>query len=191
MSHLKEFAAQCRSYLDSGHYEDVILLCTERLRNIPGDPESELFIAEARLSKGDITDAKIALESLCLRLQSLSKTYKLLGDLCYRDNPEIAKDYYRRYLALDPETEDSTIIQEKLESETTGSDGGGLNTGFKTITMVDLMIKQGHIDTAREILKEILSHDPDNTQAEARFEKIRVIQELEKWRKVLPRKSST
>jgi len=190
MRALQEFTNQCRSLLETGHYEDVIRLSLERLEKIPDDLESVLFMAEAKLLKGELADAKSLLDPLCPRLLLLSRAYKLLGDVFFTDNPELAKDYYRRYMALDPESEDSAKIQTKLESGSVDGNDNQINTGFRTLTMADLMIRQGHIDTAREILKEILCDNPDDKQALARLEKLQVIRELEKWKKGLLQKAN-
>jgi len=192
MQELKQFTALCKSLLETESYEDVIRVALDRLESNPDDLEALLFLAESRLLKGDIPDAKTVLESICLRLLPLSRAFKLLGDACYKDNPAIAKDNYRRYIALDPESEDSFKIQARLEADPVNVSDDELNPGFRTLTMADLMVKQGHNDTAREILQEILSHDSGNKQALDRMGKSKVIQELEKWRKSLPRgKSNT
>jgi tetratricopeptide (TPR) repeat protein len=187
MQELKQFTALCKSLLETESYEDVIRVALDRLESNPDDLEALLFLAESRFLKGDITDAKTELESICLRLLPLSRAFKLLGDACYKDNPATAKDYYKRYIALDPESEDLYKIQAQLEADPADGSDDELNPGFRTLTMADLMVKQGHNDTAGEILQEILSHDPGNKQALDRMGKIKVIQELEKWRKSLPR----
>ncbi len=188
MEELKQFTALCKSLLEAGAFEDVIRMALDRLESNQDDLEALLFMAESRFLKGDIADAKNLLHPICLRLLYLSRVFKLLGDSCYSDNPDMAREYYRRYLALNPEAEDSIQIQARLESDPVSDDE--VNPGFQTLTMADLMTRQGHTDTAREILQEILTNDPGNKQALDRIGKIKVIQELDRWRKSLARGTS-
>jgi len=185
MRDLKEFTDKCKSLLESGSYDDVVRESLERLESLPDDLEALLFMAEARLLKGDIADAKSLLDPVCLRVLQLSRAFKLLGDSYVNDNPGLARDYYGRYIAVDPDSEEAVKLQEQLESDAAHGSDDSLNTGFRTMTMADLMVKQGHIETAREILEEILGREPDNQQALDRIGRVRVIQELEKWRKGL------
>jgi tetratricopeptide (TPR) repeat protein len=157
----------------------------ERLESLPDDLEALLFMAQAQLLKGDIADAQSLLDPVCLRLIFLSRAFKLLGDACSGVNPDLASDHYRRYIAINPESDDAVELQAKLESDAAPDGGDGLNTGFRTLTMADLMVKQGHIDTAREMLEEILSREPDNQQALVKLDKVRLIRELEKLRQGL------
>lgn len=191
MRDLKGFTRECQSLLETGSYDDVIRASLARLESMPDDIEALLFMAEATLLKGDIADAKSRLDPLCVRLLTLSRAFKLLGDAYYGDNQALAKDYYSRYIALDPDSETAVQLQARMESDAvagaTDSREGRVNPGFRTQTMADLMVKQGHYETAREILAEILRRDPGNNQAQDRVGKLKVIQELEKWRKGLGR----
>lgn len=189
MQDLKQFAQTCKSLLESRSYEDVIRVANDRLESNPDDLEALLALAEASLLKGESGEAKDLLDRVCLRLLPLSRAFKLLGDACCKDDPAVAKDWYRKYIALNPESEDLVQIQALIDADQTGG-GDELNPGFKTMTMAGLMIKQGHTDSAREILAEILSNDPENKQAIEMIGKIKVIQELDKWRKNLDRERS-
>lgn len=183
MSDLKEFTAECERLLAAGSYEDVIRTSLDRLGSLPDDLEAMLFMAQARLLKGDIAEARGLLDTVCSRLLFLSRAFKLLGDAHSGDDPDQARDYYRRYIEINPESDDAAELQAQLESDAVP--GSGDSTGFRTLTMADLMVKQGHIDTAREILDEILSREPDNEQALDKLDKVRLIQELEKLRRGL------
>ena len=190
MRDLKEFTAKCKSLLEQGYYEEVIRASLDRLAAFPDDPEAILFMAEARLVKNEIADAKGLLAPLCDRLLVLSSAFKLLGDAYYKDNPEMGREYYRKYMALAPESEAAVRLHAQLDVDNLTDNEDQLQPGFRTLTMADLMIKQGHIETAREILEEIIGREPENSQALERFGKIQVIQSLEKWRKGLSRRKS-
>lgn len=184
MEELIRFTQKCKSLLESGSYEDVVRIARDRLESNPDDLEALLFLAESSFLKGDVGEAKGLLNQICDRLLPLSRAFKILGDARYKDNPIMAKDFYRKYLALNPESEDLMQIQILLDTDpANGADE--LNPGFKTVTMAGLMIKQGHADSALEILTEILSNDPENKQALDMTAKIKVIRELDRWRKNL------
>jgi len=189
MQELKQFTQLCRSLLESGSYEDVIRIAQDRLESNPDDPEALLCLAESSFLRGDVEETKNLLDTLCLRLLPLSRAFKILGDIRYKEDPDMAKDYYRKYIALNPESEDIKEIQALLDSDPAGG-CDALNSGFRTFTMADLMFKQGHTDTAMEILTEILAQDPANKQALDMSGKIKAIRELEKWRKCLARSKS-
>jgi thioredoxin-like negative regulator of GroEL len=184
MEDIKQFIQTCKSLLESGSYEDVIQVAHDRLESCPDDLEALLFLAESSLLKGDSGEARSMLDRICLRLLPLSRAFKLFGDACYKDNPVMAKDCYRKYIAMNPESEDLMQIQALLDADPAGG-SDELNQGFRTLTMASLMVKQGHTDTAMEILAEILSNDPENNQALDMAEKIKVIRELDRWRKNL------
>lgn len=186
MSDLQEFNEKCKALLEAGSCDDVIRESLKRLEAHPDDPEAVLSLAEARLLKGDISEAKSLLDPVCRRVLQLSWAFKLLGDSCREDNPSLARDYYERYIAFDPDSDEAVKIKEQLDSESHGGEDK-LNTGFRTLTMADLMVKQGHLETAGEILEEILGREPDNQQVLERIGKVKVIQELERWRKGLAR----
>lgn len=181
---LKQFSQKCKSLLESGSYEDVVRIARDRLESNPDDLNALLFLAESSFLKGDIGEAKGLLNQICDRLLPLSRAFKLFGDTCYKDDPVMAKEFYRKYLALNPESEDLMQIQTLLDTDPS-NDTDELNPGFKTVTMAGLMIKQGHADSAAEILTEILSNDPENKQALGMVDKIKRIRELERWRKNL------
>jgi thioredoxin-like negative regulator of GroEL len=191
MEDIKQFTQTCKSLLESGSYEDVIRIAHDRLEAHPDDLAALLFLAESSNLKGDTGEAKDLLDQICLRLLSLSRAFKLMGDARCNDNPVMAKDFYRKYIALNPESEDLMQIQMLLDADP-AIDADDLNPGFRTLTMADLMIKQGHTDSAMEILTEILSNDPENKQALDLIAKIKVIRELDRWRKnLLQERSNT
>ncbi len=184
MRDLQEFNEKCKALLEAGSCDDIIRESLERLDSHPDDLEALLFLAEAKLLKGNTSEAKSLLDPLCRRVIKLSRAFKLLGDSCREHNPSLARDYYEKYIAFDPDSDESFKIKEQLDSELHGGEDE-LNTGFRTLTMADLMIKQGHLENAGEILEEILDREPDNQQVLERISKVKVIKELEKWRKAL------
>jgi Tfp pilus assembly protein PilF len=159
----------------------------DRLESNQDDLEAVLFMAEAKLLKGDIAEAKNMLEMMCHRLQQLSRAFKLLGDICSHDDSDMAQDYYRKYLSMAPDAYDSAEAESRMEPGSVNRGNHDVNAGFQTLTMADLMIKQGHIDSAMEILQEILATDPENRQALDKIAKIKLIRELDSWRKRLVR----
>jgi hypothetical protein len=75
-----------------------------------------------------------------------------------------------------------------------------IRPAFKTATMVELMIKQGYVDTAREILQELLNDEPSNPEIREKLAAInidvksdpiprngQIIGELERWQDNLAR----
>ncbi|MBI5501808.1 MAG: DUF4912 domain-containing protein, partial [Deltaproteobacteria bacterium] len=49
---------------------------------------------------------------------------------------------------------------------------GGATLGFETVTMVDVLLRQGHVDKARTTLQRILEREPGNAEARRRLEEL-------------------
>lgn len=75
---------------------------------------------------------------------------------------------------------------------------------FKTMTMANLYIRQGHLDMARKVLKEMMQSDPGNIRAGERLREVEsllegkipaskeahskaILEELERWLRNLER----
>jgi tetratricopeptide (TPR) repeat protein len=202
MSELDIFKQECSSRLKLGSYEDVAQLCRKRLLLHPDDAEAILFLAEARLRSGDSEEALGDLEKLNARLKFLSKAFALLGEAYTgKGQHELAKEFYGKFLANDPDSDLAVKVRFKMEAETEDRQvDEDIRPAFKTATMVELMIKQGYVDTAREILKELLNDDPSNLEIREKLAAInidvksgpiprngQIIGELERWQDNLAR----
>jgi len=47
---------------------------------------------------------------------------------------------------------------------------------FKTATMAELFIQQGHFDLAKDVLDNILKREPDNLSARLKLKKLELVQ---------------
>jgi len=202
MSELDIFKQECSAHLKLGSYEDVAQLCRKRLLLHPDDIEAMLFLAEARLRSGDNEEALDDLEKLNVRLKFLSKAFALLGEAYTgKGQHELAKEFYGKFLANDPDADLAVKVRFKMESEPEGRQvDENIRPVFKTATMVELMVKQGYVDTAGEILKELLNEDPSNPEIREKLAAInidvksgpiprngKIIGELERWQNNLAR----
>lgn len=202
MSELEVFKQQCIARLESCSYEDVAQLCRERLLLHPDDIEAMLFLAEARLRSGESEGALDNLEKLNARLNFLSKAFALLGEAyASRGQHELAKAFYGKFLANGPDADLAAEEQFKMESEPGDWQAGeNVKPAFKTATMAELLIKQGHVEAAGEILKELFHDDPSDPEIREKLAAVKVdvksgpipgntkiIAELEKWQNNLAR----
>ncbi|MBI5490791.1 MAG: DUF4912 domain-containing protein [Deltaproteobacteria bacterium] len=49
---------------------------------------------------------------------------------------------------------------------------GGATLGYETVTMVDVLLRQGHVDKARTTLQRILEREPGNAEARRRLDEL-------------------
>ncbi len=118
MCELEIFKQQCNARLESGSYEEVAQLCSERLLLHPDDIEAALFLAEAMFRRGDCEEALDNLEKLNARLIFLLKTFALLGEIySCKGLHGLAKEFYVKFLAGGPDADLAAEVRFKMESE--------------------------------------------------------------------------
>ena len=202
MSELEIFKQQCIARLESGSYEDVAQLCRERLLLHPDDIEAMLFLAEARLRSGENEEALDDLEKLNARLNFLSKAFALLGEAySSKGQHDLAQEFYGKFLANDSDADLAGDVRFNMETGPADQQADeNIKPAFKTATMADLLIKQGHVEAAGEILKELLNDDPSDPEIRQKLAAInvdvkscpipgntKIIEELERWQNNLAR----
>jgi tetratricopeptide (TPR) repeat protein len=201
----KSFLTQAEAYIDRNELPAVLSLAEARLKRTPGDLDARMTICRVWLLQGRIDEARDMLHEMEDILASLSQIYVCMGDICMKKGMrEVAEDYYGKFKVLNPDAPLARDMSERLkgieelhetdeEGETEGD--AGIPTGFQTVTLAELYIRQGHLRPAEEVLEKIIGQDPQNEKAAGLLQEVRerllkgasaqpyagVIVELSRW----------
>ena len=207
-------------YLNQGSYHLAIDLAQERLEMYPGDVEARVILGYAWFKLGELERALNILRGLEEDFQRWSYVFRYMGDI-YQKKGLLAeaRKSYQQFRTLNPEESLALKLSEGVapgrgaaaaqrkedEASFEDTDISRVSPEFRTLTLADLCIEQGHFDQARNILEEILSKDPGNEKVRqklgslknllsARIESRRpeedrgeVVRELNRWLKNLTR----
>jgi tetratricopeptide (TPR) repeat protein len=202
----KSFLEEAERFLERGDYQAALDLAGSRLERLPGDPDARIVICRVRILQVKLDEAGEMLHEMEDLLGSFSRIYMSMGDLFLKKGiPDVAKTYYRKFIALNPNTPAALEIEERLKSITDrdeAGDGMGVEKetllvpeDFQTVTLAELYIRQGHLQMAEEVLEAVLRKDPGQERAAMRLREVRemiggegaddhaspVIEELTRW----------
>jgi tetratricopeptide (TPR) repeat protein len=164
-------------YLNQGSYHLAIDLAQERLEMYPGDVEARVILGYAWFKLGELDRALNILRGLEDDFQRWSYVFRYMGDIYQKKGllAEARKSYHQ-FRMLNPE---ESLALKLSEGAAPGGDAAAphrredealpgekdilrVSPEFRTLTLADLCIEQGHFEQARNILEEILSKDPGN-----------------------------
>jgi len=164
-------------YLNQGSYHLAIDLAQERLEMYPGDVEARVILGYAWFKLEELDRALNILRGLEDDFQRWSYVFRYMGDIYQKKGllAEARKSYHQ-FRMLNPEESLELKLSEgtapaggpaALQSEEDEplpgeTDISRVSQEFRTLTLADLCIEQGHFEQARNILEEILSKDPGN-----------------------------
>lgn len=211
---LERFLSEAEALIEEGLHQEAFSLARERLTLFPGDVDARLICGRALAAMGktlaslDIfRDIKKDLQNWVRILERMGDIFRASGDMesaeaCYREHRHRSGDLLRR-----------DASPRKMESQggrREGQEGeliDNLSGSFKTMTMADLYIKQGHLDMAKRVLEEMMRSDPGSRKAAERLGEVEallrgrgpiaeeahskaILQELDRWLKNLERRKS-
>ena len=207
-------------YLNQGSYHLAIDLAQERLEMYPGDVEARVILGYGWFKLGELDRALNILRGLEEDFQRWSYVFRYMGDI-YQKKGLLAeaRKAYQQFRTLNPEESlalelsegvasgrDTAAVRRKEdEASPEETDISRVSPEFRTLTLADLCIEQGHFDQARNILEEILSKDPGNEKVRQKLGSLKnllsarieshhseenqeeVVRELNRWLKNLER----
>ena len=133
---------------------------------------------------GRVDEARDVLREVGEIISELSLVYDRMGDI-YRKKGfhQDAAVCYEKFISLHPGAENAREVIEKMilleqEDQPVTEVGMIYNENIPepelfTVTLADLYIKQGHLQVAAEILKEIIKREPQNIQAVAKLDSLK------------------
>lgn len=164
-------AAAYKHFLD-GHYAQAVHLCQIHQENSPETLSGKIILARALYHSGQYEMAEQHFYEILRRDPENLAALKYLGDIKFRTGDEItAMSFYNRVLEIDPMTAalaarlqlspepETKIIVLKKSEENIDSPSGEIpnlkEIPFKTETIGDLLMAQGHHRLAMEVFKEL------------------------------------
>lgn len=205
------FLSEAESLLNKGVFHEAVSLARRRLNLFPGDIDARMVCGRALAGMGRTRESQEVFEEIKKDILSWVRVFEYLGDvLLERGEIESARSSYQALIQISPDTSATERLQKKIdslnevESERVNGFIVDVSQDFKTMTMADLYIRQGHLDMARNVLKELVQSDPGNIRAVERLREVElllegkapaskdarskaILLELERWLKKLER----
>lgn len=175
-------------YLNQGSYHLAIDLAQERLEMYPGDVEARIILGYGWFKLGELDRALNILRGLEEDFHRWSYFFRYMGDIYQKKGlMEEARKAYHLFRTINPEESLAAGLSEGFaagrespaprrkedEAPSEEADISRVSKEFRTMTLADLCIEQGHLEQARGILEEILSRDPGNEKAMQRLESVK------------------
>jgi tetratricopeptide (TPR) repeat protein len=179
-----DFLCEAEKLLQQNKLMEAFNLAGERLRSLPADADAHVVAASALLGMGRVDEAHDVLREVGEIISGLALVYDRMGDI-YRKKGfhQDAAVCYEKFISLHPGAEDARKVIEKmilLEQEDQPVPEVGMiydenipDPELFTVTLAELYIKQGHLQVAAEILKEIIWREPQNSQAVAKLDSLK------------------
>jgi tetratricopeptide (TPR) repeat protein len=182
-----QFLSNVNHCIARGAPEEAKELSEQWLIQYPGDVDVRLCLGRALIAMDRNDHALAVLKDVEQTVLQLGSVYIYMADI-YRhlqENHE-ALSCYIRYLDLFPDSEKAQEVTEKMnsllgipEQELSNEDGHkniqAVSSDFHTLTLAELYVKQGHVDSARDILKSILARNPGNVMAAKKLNELEAI----------------
>ena len=170
------FLDEVEASLGRGDCETALALSEARLSRLPGDPDARIVLCRVRVRQGRLDEAWDMLEELEETLVSLSRVYAIMGDICVKKGmQDTAQLYYGKFAGLNPDVPPFAAEtageppecgpSPRKESAEEAEEGMPAPSGFQTVTLAELYIRQGHHEQAARVLEEILKNDPGQEKA--------------------------
>lgn len=178
------FLGKAETFLQQNKLQEAFNLAEERLRSLPADADAYVVAGNALLGMGRVDEARDVLRKVEEIISGLSLVFERMGDI-YRKKGfhQDAAVCYEKFISLHPNAEDARKVIEKmilLEQEDQPVPEVGMiydenipDPELFTVTLAELYIKQGHLQVAAEILKEIIWREPQNSQAVAKLDSLK------------------
>lgn len=172
------FAPLAEAFRKEGNLEEALKVCKKGLEKHPSNTSARVVLGRIYQGQGKTQEAANELKKV-LELDSDNlMAHSLLGSIYMeKGDHQAAIEEYQKILTLNPDDEEiqTTLKQaiEKAAGDTKGTSSSkkGLPVSEKkasmkdstaTLTMAELYLKQGHLDKAIEVFRELLANDPQN-----------------------------
>jgi len=182
----EEFLSIAEAYIDKNLYNEALHAAESWLKGHPVDADAHIIRCHALLRMGNIERVKDILDDVENTVLQLSRIYNRVGDLCLNGGLiQEATRFYQKFIYLNPGSPIAKNLSEKINSllpsvaeaalerdEDTDKDSDHIMSDFRTATLAELYIKQGHLDMAAEVLRGILTKDPWNQRIANRLKDV-------------------
>jgi tetratricopeptide (TPR) repeat protein len=162
------FLKEARFLLEAKLFKEALALADRCIGYLPGDVDAHVIRAHALSGLGRHEDAKSALqhiEAFILRLAT---------------EAEMLSRKLQEAEAIGRQTNNPSEPCQEIPRP-----AGFISTGFYTVTLAELYIRQGHLDNARDVLEAILKENPAHETASFKLGEVQELlkKEREKQRR--------
>jgi hypothetical protein len=199
-------------YMQRGSFQIAEEIARDRLHIFPGDMDAKIILGRALIGMGKNEEGAVILETVAADIARWSRVYQILGErYAAQGSAEKSARAYEIFSAisgtgnnrLSPSPPSGKgrpggIFEAKTdaanaESADRAEAAGEISPDFRTVTLAELCIRQGHLEAAKTMLAEILGRDKGNLKAAERLREVEamlgkasgkneeVLRELQRW----------
>jgi tetratricopeptide (TPR) repeat protein len=200
--------------LNQGLFREAMSMARERISLYPGDADARMMYGLVLGRVGRDREAQAVFETVMEDLAAWAPAFEFMGDIARElKDAGRARSAYQTLLTLSADAATKGRLIKKLEALGAEDDFDqtqrmkGLSSEFQTMTMAELYIRQGHLDRAGQILRQIVQDHPEDRKARERLQEIddllstgqpdaalrlpeAVIEELSRWLTRLKKKEA-
>jgi tetratricopeptide (TPR) repeat protein len=192
------FLQKAEALLGEGRYEEAIGTCREGLERNPEVLAGRVLLGRCYLEKGMMDQARKELEKVAQEIEACLPVYRFLSQI-YLQAKEVDKalEVMRKTMYFtapaEPEVKKTTPLEmgllhrgkyppfsvpplaeqeRRVKKEVTEEQGKENKEAvpFQTDTLAEIYIKQGRLDKALAVYRDILKREPENANVRAKFE---------------------
>jgi predicted Zn-dependent protease len=180
------FWSKAISLLNQGLFRETMSLARERIKLFPGDVDARIIYGLVLGRVGRDEEAQTILNAATEDLMAWAPAFEYLGDIAEgQGDAGKARHAYQTLFSFSSDDATKARLARKLEalgSEPYPDQNGKINdlsSEFRTMTMADLYIRQGHLDRADQILRQMVQADPSNKKASERLQEVDALRRME------------
>jgi len=168
-------------YYREGKYERALELCRKRLAENPALLSGRVILARTLYESGQIESAEEEFYEILRSDPENLAALKYLGDIKFAAGDEaMASSFYERIHKIDPHSsglycsldralksnDARSVTLRRSSEEAQSKNGPGRDLPFKTETMGDLLLSQGHSRMALQIYEELAERENNDRLTE-------------------------
>lgn len=174
-----QFLSEAGSHLEENRCQEALSLARERIDLFPGDADARMICGITLARMGRTGEALEVFEKIAEDVLHWARVFEYLGDMtAEKGDIDRARNFYQTLMYLHPDPSVRERLSGKIEA-LGGDEEGSEETpadqiagDFKTMTMAELYIRQGHLDMAENVLKDLLHGSPDDVRAAKRLREV-------------------
>jgi len=169
-------------YMQRGSFQAAEEIARDRLHIFPCDTDAKIILGRALLGMGKNEEGAGILEDVAADIRRWSRIFKVLAErYAAQGAPEKSDRALEIFAAVSGTGKDRNSPLTPEEGKGAGGEAdqisapeevGVISPDFRTVTLAELCIRQGHLEAAKAMLVEILARDEGNLKAAERLREV-------------------